>query len=114
MVEENAFIAVVMTDGSMVRNKLIRLPTPLSDPQLQMLSTLLNTSFTGLTLEEMEPRPWSGWPPTRRAEAYGLIQLVVSFAMEVLEGLEASAVHTAGLPTCWSTRSTRAWSGPSP
>ncbi len=32
-------------------------------------------------------------------EAYGLIHLVVSFAMEVLEELEANVVHTAGIPT---------------
>ena len=32
MVEENAFIAVVMTDSSVVKNKLIRIPGELSDP----------------------------------------------------------------------------------
>ena len=51
MVEESAFIAVLMTDGQMVKNKLFRLPTPLSETQLQLLGTLLNTSFTALTLE---------------------------------------------------------------
>ena len=54
MVEENAFIAVVMTDSSVVKNKLIRIPGELSDPQLQMLSAVLNSSFTGLSREEME------------------------------------------------------------
>ena len=34
MVEENAFIAVVMTDNSVVKNKLIHLPDQLSDTQL--------------------------------------------------------------------------------
>ena len=42
MVEENAFIAVVMTDNSVVKNKLIRIPDTLSDTQLQLLSTVLN------------------------------------------------------------------------
>ena len=32
-------------------------------------------------------------------EAYGLISLVVSFAMEVLEELETNVIHTAGIPT---------------
>ena len=50
MVEENAFIAVVMTDNSVVKNKLIRIPDTLSDTQLQLLSTVLNSSFVGLTL----------------------------------------------------------------
>ena len=54
MVEENAFIAVVMTDNSVVKNKLIRMPDALSDTQLQLLSAVLNSSFVGLTREEME------------------------------------------------------------
>ena len=47
MVEENAFIAVVMTDSSVVKNKLIRMPDQVSDPQLQMLSTVLNNALWG-------------------------------------------------------------------
>lgn len=62
MVEESAFIAVLMTDGQMVKNKLFRLPTPLSETQLQLLGTLLNTSFTGLTLEELGPELRGGLP----------------------------------------------------
>ena len=45
LVDGNSFIVVVMTDSSVVRNKLIRLPVDLSEPQLQLLTTLLNTSF---------------------------------------------------------------------
>ena len=33
MVEENAFIAVVMTDTSVVKNKILRIHEPLSEPQ---------------------------------------------------------------------------------
>lgn len=84
MVEESAFIAVLMTDGQMVKNKLFRLPTPLSETQLQLLGTLLNTSFTGLTLEELGPE-LARVASHAGGEAYGLISLVVSFAMEVLE-----------------------------
>ena len=98
MVEETAFIAVLMTDGQLVKNKLFRLPTALSDTQLQLLGTLLNTSFTGLTLEELSPE-LSRVASHAGSEAYGLISLVVSFAMEVLEELETNVVHTAGIPT---------------
>lgn len=95
LVDGNSFIVVVMTDSSVVRNKLIRLPVDLSEPQLQLLTTLLNTSFVGKTLDELTPELM------RVAEhaagsSYGLISLVVSFAMEVLESLEHSAVYTAG------------------
>ena len=98
MVEEMAFIAVLMTDGQLVKNKLFRLSTPLSDTQLQLLSTLLNTSFTGLTLEQLGPE-LARVASHSAGEAYGLISLVVSFAMEVLEELETNVIHTAGIPS---------------
>lgn len=96
MVECGAFILVVMTNTNVVRNRLIRLPTDLGETQLQLLNTLLNTSFTGLTLEAITPELMR---VTQHAagEAYGLISLVVSFAIEVLEELEHRQVHTAGL-----------------
>ena len=95
MVDVNSFIVVVMTDNNVVKNKLIHLPTEMSEPQLQLLTTLLNTSFVGKTLEELTPELM------RVAEhaagsSYGLISLVVSFAMEVLDDMENSPVYTAG------------------
>ena len=96
MVERNAFIIVVMTDSNVVRNKLVQLPSDLTEAQLQMLNTLLNTTFTGLTLEEITPELMRV-AQHAAGEAYGLISLVVSFAMEVLESLEQRRVHTAGL-----------------
>ena len=106
MVERNAFIIVVMTDTDIVRNRLIRLPSDLTEAQLQMLNTLLNTTFTGLTLEEITPELMRV-AQHAAGEAYGLISLVVSFAMEVLESLEQRTVR----PICWSCPSTAAWSG---
>ena len=84
-----------MTDSSVVKNKLFRLPADLSEPQLQLLTTLLNTAFVGKTLDQLTPELM------RVAEhaagnSYGLISLVVSFAMEVLDSLENSSVYTAG------------------
>ncbi len=96
MVERNAFIVVVMTDTNVVRNRLVRLPSDLTEAQLQMLNTLLNTTFTGLTLDEITPELMRV-AQHAAGEAYGLISLVVSFAIEVLEELEHRRVHTAGL-----------------
>ena len=95
MVDQNSFIIVVMTNLNVVKNKLVKLPVDVNEPQLQLLNTLLNTSFVGKTAEELNPELM------RRAEkaagsAYGLISLVVSFAMEVLEDAGRSSVHTAG------------------
>ena len=96
MVERNAFIIVVITDSNIVRNRLIRLPSDLTEAQLQMLNTLLNTTFTGLTLEEITPELMRV-AQHAAGDAYGLISLVVSFAIEVLESLERRTVHTSGL-----------------
>ncbi len=95
LVDSSSFIVVAMTDNNVVKNKLMRVPADLSEPQLQLLTTLLNTSFVGKTLDEMTPELM------RVAEhaagsSYGLINLVVSFAMEVLEDLENSPVYTSG------------------
>lgn len=96
MVERSAFIIVVMTDTNVVRNRLVRLPSDLNGPQLQLLNTLLNTSFTGLALDEITPELMRV-AQHAAGESYGLISLVVSFAIEVLEELESRTVHTAGL-----------------
>lgn len=96
MVERNAFIIVVMTDTNIVRNRLVRLPTDLSKAQLQMLNTLLNTTFTGLSLEEITPELMRV-AQHAAGEAYGLISLVVSFAIEVLEEVLHRTVHTSGI-----------------
>ncbi|MBP1736957.1 MAG: Heat-inducible transcription repressor HrcA [Oscillospiraceae bacterium] len=96
MVEDSAFIVVVLTDSNMVRNKLVRLPGTLNEPQLQLLNTLLNTTFVNLTLEEITPELMRV-ASHAAGEAYGLISLVVSFAMEVLEELESRSFHTAGI-----------------
>lgn len=96
MVEKSAFIIVVMTDTNVVRNRLVRLPTDLSETQLQLLNTLLNATFTGLTLEEITPELMRV-AQHAAGEAYGLISLVVSFAIEVLEELEHRKVHTSGI-----------------
>ena len=96
MVEDNAFIAVVMTDSSVVKNKLIRMPDRLSDTQLQLLSAVLNSSFVGLSQEEMEDT--LDKMETRTAPAaFELISLVVGFALEVLSEQRRQKVHTAGI-----------------
>ena len=96
MVEENAFIAVVMTDSSVVKNKLIRIPGQLSEPQLQMLATILNSSFVGLSLEEMA-QALDRMESRSAPGAFQLIALVVEFAMEVLSQQARQTMRTAGI-----------------
>jgi heat-inducible transcriptional repressor len=95
MVDKNSFIIVVMTNLNVVKNKLVKLPIDVNEPQLQLLNTLLNTSFVGKTAEELNPELMR-MAEKAAGSAYGLISLVVSFAMEVLEDAGRSSVHTAG------------------
>ena len=95
MVDQNSFIIVVMTNLNVVKNKLVKLPVAVNEPQLQLLNTLLNTSFVGKTAEELNPELMR-MAEKAAGSAYGLISLVVSFAMEVLEDAGRSSVHTAG------------------
>ena len=96
LVDPRSFITVVMTDASVVRNKLIRLPTDITEPQLQLLGTLLNTSFVGKPLDQLTPE-LSRVAEHAAGSSYGLISLVVSFAMEVLEEMAGRSVYTAGV-----------------
>lgn len=96
MVEETAFIVVVMADNSVVKNKLIRVQDNISDTQLQLLSTVLNSAFTGLTLEEMETA-LEKMSTHSAPGAFQLISMVVNFAMEVLASQRRQTVHTAGV-----------------
>lgn len=101
MVANDSFIIVVMTDSNVVRNRLVRLPSDLSEAQLQLLNTLLNTTFTDLTLDEITPELMRV-ASHAAGEAYGLISLVVSFAIDVLESLEQRTVHTSGIASLLS------------
>lgn len=96
MIDKNSFICVAMTNSNVVKNKLFHLPSDITEPQLQLLNALLNTSFTGKTLSEFSPELME---TARKAagSSYGLISLVVSFAMDVLQDAEHSSIHTAGV-----------------
>lgn len=96
MLEANSFIAVVMTSSDQVRNRVLHLPAEVSQPQLQLLNTLLNTSFVDLTLAEITPELMRV-AEHAAGESYGLISPVVSFATEVLQELEQLNVRTAGV-----------------
>lgn len=96
VVEERAFIAVVMTDNSVVKNKLVHVAEPVSDTQIQLLSAVLNSSFVGVSREEME-QTLDKMETRTAAAAFGLISIVVQFAQEVLAEQGNQMVHTSGI-----------------
>lgn len=96
IVEENAFITVVMTDSSTVKNKLLRLPEPVNESQIQLLSTVLNSSFVGLTYGNME-QALLKLEEKSAPSAYALISTVVRFGLEVLAEEGQSSLKTTGV-----------------
>ena len=96
VVEERAFIAVVMTDNSVVKNKLVHMAEPVSDTQIQLLSAVLNSSFVGVSREEME-QTLDKMETRTAAAAFELISIVVQFAQEVLAEQGNQMVHTSGI-----------------
>ena len=96
MVETTAFIAVVMIDNNVVQNKLVHMTEELSQPQLQLLSTVLNTSFVGKNLDEMV-ETLRVMEEKSAPAAFELISLVVEFAMKMLEEQCQHTLRTTGI-----------------
>ena len=89
-VDANTFIIVVMLSDNTVKNKLVHLPVSVDQRQVQRLSSLFNSGFTGITDEQITPLLINS---TERAadDTMGLTSVIAAFAIEVLSG--------AGTPT---------------
>ena len=94
-VDEQSFIAVVMTDDGRVKSKLLYTQVPVDMSQLPVLAALLNKDFVGQTPEEMGKRLMvaAGQVP---ALLFMVLSLTVEYAGEVLEEVQHRMVYTAG------------------
>jgi len=94
-VDETSFIAVVMTEGSRVKSRLLRTEMPVDADSLAALAALLNAHFTHLGVDTMNQRLMSLSSQTPPA-LFMTLNLVVEYAAEVLEGSEQQRAVTAG------------------
>ena len=94
-VDEQSFIAVVMTDDGRVKSKLLYTQVPVDMSQLPVLAALSNKDFVGQTPEEMGKRLMvaAGQVP---ALLFMVLSLTVEYAGEVLEEIQHRMVYTAG------------------
>ena len=94
-VDEQSFIAVVMTDDGRVKSKLLYTQVPVDMSQLPVLAALLNKDFVGQTPEEMGKRLMvaAGKVP---ALLFMVLSLTVEYAGEVLAEIQHRMVYTAG------------------
>ena len=94
-VDDLSFIAVVMTEGSRVKSRLLRTEMPVDADSLAALAALLNAHFTHLSVDKMNQRLMSLSSQTPPA-LFMTLNLVVEYAAEVLEGSEQQRAVTAG------------------
>jgi len=94
-VDANSFIAVVMTEGSRVKSRLLHTEIPVDADSLAALAALLNAHFTHLSVDTMNQRLMSLSSQTPPA-LFMTLNLVVEYAAEVLEGSEQQRAVTAG------------------
>lgn len=53
MVDEEQVIAVIVLDGNVIKNKIINIAEPISNENLLKLNMLLNTTLTGMPIDEI-------------------------------------------------------------
>ena len=91
-VDANTFIIVIMLSGNSVKSKLVHLPISVDQNMVQRLSSLFNSSFTGISEDQITPFLINS---TERAadDTMGLTSVIAAFAIEVLT--EASAPNAS-------------------
>lgn len=94
-IDQNSFIIVAMLSNNIVKNKLVKLITPISPEVLTKLSTVFNASFTGITDSEITAQLISS---TERAsgDVTGLVAVIAGFAIEALNSVKQSEAYFSG------------------
>ena len=94
-VDANTFIIVVMLSDNTVKNKLVHLPISVDQKQVQRLSSLFNSGFTGITDDQITPLLINS---TERAadDTMGLTSVIAAFAIEVLSSSSSPSSFISG------------------
>ncbi|NCB93749.1 MAG: heat-inducible transcription repressor HrcA [Clostridia bacterium] len=95
-VNEEQLLAVIVTEGNLVKNQIVALEEPIDDEQILKLNLLLNTQLNGLTIEEI-----SLGMITKLKEQAGVHSSVISTVLDGLaevisDGEEEVPVYTSG------------------
>jgi len=92
---EGSFILVVMLSTDEVVNKLIKLPVPVEEGDLKVLSALLNATMTGLTPDGFTPDLLERLMSSADA-ASALVPVIVEFTTETLRRQGSANMAVAG------------------
>ncbi len=94
-VDDQSFIAVVMTDDSRVKSQLVHTQLPVAGQQLPALSNLLNTHFTGISAEEMGSKLMA-LASQLSAELFMPLSQTIEYATAVMDSSQRGQVFTTG------------------
>ena len=94
MAGPGSIILVLMLSGDQVKNKLVKLPVRVTEPELKLLSAVLNASLTDLTAEEITGELLDKISRSAGA-ASPLVPLVMDFTLECLRQQHGD-VHLTG------------------
>ena len=94
-VNEQQLVAVVVCEGNVIRNQIIDLDEEMDDETLLKLNLLLNTTLTGLTLQEMHLGLISKME-SQAGEHMGIVKEVLDAIVETISKADDLKIYTSG------------------
>lgn len=94
-IEATSFIAVIVTDADIVKNKLIKTVFEINVLMLRDLANIFNSKFTGITADEMTADTVYGAAEGMNIRPE-LIDMILRFIEEVVGELEEREVYLTG------------------
>lgn len=93
--ENNKILAVIVMEGNLIRNKVITVSEDLSQENLLKLNILLNTTLTGLTLQEMNLGLVSRME-NQAGEHTGIVKEVLDAIVDTISNADNLKIYTSG------------------
>ena len=107
--ESDKILAVIVMEGNLIRNKVITVSEDLSQENLLKLNILLNTTLTGLTLEQMNLSIVSKME-NQAGEHIKLVKEVLDAIVETINSADDLKIYTSGLYMPWKkNRAYQTW-----
>ena len=95
MAEAHSFILVLMLSGDVIKNKHIKLPLDITEPDLKLLTAVLNASLSELTPEEITQDVLARITRSAGAAA-SLVPIIVDYTVEVLREQRERGIYLTG------------------
>lgn len=93
--EVNKILAVIVMEGNLIRNKVITVSEDLSQENLLKLNILINTTLTGLTLEQMNLSIVSKME-NQAGEHINLVKEVLDAIVDTISSADDLKIYTSG------------------